>query len=222
MPDAILLDVEGTTTPIAFVRDVLFPLARARLPALLTDRADDPAVASECAAVRAVAPGQDVLAVLLGWMDADAKATPLKALQGLIWREAYASGALQGEVYPDVAPAFRRWHARGVRLFIYSSGSAEAQRLIFAHSTAGDLSPLLSGYFDTRVGPKRDSASYGAIARAIDSPPERVLFLSDVAAELDAALAAGMRVTHIVRATDGTVASPGHPSAADLSPPLGY
>ena len=221
MPDAILLDVEGTTTPIAFVRDVLFPLARARLPALLTGRADDPAVASECAAVRAVAPGQDVLAVLLGWMDADAKATPLKALQGLIWREAYASGAVQGVVYPDVAPAFRRWHARRVRLFIYSSGSVEAQRLIFAHSTAGDLSPLLSGYFDTRVGPKREPASYQAIARAIDAPPGGVLFLSDVAAELDAASAAGMLVTQIVRAADGTVASPGHPTAADFSPPLG-
>ncbi len=119
---AVLLDIEGTTTPIAFVRDVLFPFARARLPDLLRTRAGDPAVAAELAAVRDTAPGQEPLAALLGWMDADAKATPLKALQGLLWREGYESGALRGAMYPDVAPCLRRWRAHGLRLFVYSSG----------------------------------------------------------------------------------------------------
>ncbi len=219
MPDraaiqAVLLDVEGTTTPIAFVRDVLFPFARARLPDLLRTRAGDPAVAAELAAVRDAAPLQDPLAALLGWMDADAKATPLKALQGLVWREGYESGGLRGAMYPDVAPCLRQWRGQGLRLFIYSSGSTEAQRLIFGHSSEGDLSPLLDGYFDTRMGPKREAASYGAIAGSIGLPPGAILFLSDVEAELDAAAAAGLATTQLVRAADGTAASDRHPTAA--------
>lgn len=206
------MDVEGTTTPIAFVRDVLFPFARARLPALVAGRAQDPAVAAALADV----PGDYKLATLLGWMDADAKATPLKALQGLLWREGYASGALVGAMYPDVAPALRRWRQRGVRLYVYSSGSVEAQQLIFRHSAAGDLSGLLSGYFDTRAGPKREAASYAAIATAIGREAGSLLFLSDVAAELDAAAAAGLGTTQLVRAADGTVAAPGHRQAMDF------
>jgi enolase-phosphatase E1 len=211
---AVLLDIEGTTTPIAFVRDVLFPFARARLPDLLRTRAGDPAVAAELAAVRDAAPGQAPLAALLGWMDADAKATPLKALQGLLWREGYESGALRGAMYPDVAPCLRRWREHGLRLFVYSSGSAEAQRLIFGHSSDGDLSGLFEGHFDTRVGPKREAASYGAITGSIGLPPDAVLFLSDVEAELDAAAAAGLATAQLVRAADGTVASDRHAVAA--------
>lgn len=217
MPDpiqAVLLDVEGTTTPIAFVRDVLFPFARARLPELLRTRSDDPAVAAELESVRQAAPGADVLGTLLGWMDADAKQTPLKALQGLLWREGYASGALRGAMYPDVAPCLQRWQGAGLRLFIYSSGSTEAQRLIFGHSTAGDLTGLLSGYFDTRVGAKRESGSYRAIAGSIGMAPGAVLFLSDVEAELDAAEAAGFATCQLVRPEDGTVTSARHATAA--------
>lgn len=221
-PAAILLDIEGTTTPIAFVHDVLFPFARARLPALLRDRAAEPAVAAELDAIRATAPGQDPLAVLLGWMDADAKATPLKALQGLMWREGYADGTLRGELYPDVAPALRAWHAEGRRLFVYSSGSVEAQRLIFAHSTDGDLSALFEGHFDTRTGPKREAASYAAIAAAAGLAPGAMLFLSDVEAELDAAGAAGLLACQLVRARDGTVRSARHPAAADLDSVPGH
>ena len=216
-PAAIVLDIEGTTTPIAFVHDALFPFARERLPALLRDRAADPAIAAELAAIRAIAPGQDPLTVLLGWMDADVKATPLKALQGIVWREGYADGALRGELYPDVPPALHAWRAQGRRLFVYSSGSVEAQRLIFAHSTAGDLSALIEANFDTRTGPKRDAASYGAIAAAAELAPASMLFLSDVAAELDAARAAGLLTCQIVRARDGTVPSGQHPAAADFT-----
>jgi enolase-phosphatase E1 len=213
---AVVLDVEGTTTPIAFVRDVLFPFARARLPDLLRTRPDDPAVAAELDAVRQAAPGVDPLAVLLGWMDADAKQTPLKALQGLLWREGYESGALHGAMYPDVAPSLRRWHAAGLRLFVYSSGSTEAQRLIFGHSTAGDLTGLLSGYFDTRVGAKREAGSYRAIAESIGMAPGALLFLSDVEAELDAAETAGFATCQLVRTADGTAASARHPGAASF------
>ena len=216
-PAAILLDIEGTTTPIAFVRDVLFPFARARLPALLRDRGTDPAVAAELAEIDALAPGQDKLAVLLGWMDADAKATPLKALQGLLWREGYADGTLHGALYPDVAPALRAWHGAGKRLFVYSSGSVEAQRLLFRHSSSGDLSGLFDGYFDTRVGAKREAGSYAAIAATLGLPAGAILFLSDVAAELDAARSAGLSTCQVVRAEDHTLASAHHPVAADLA-----
>lgn len=211
-----MLDIEGTTTPIAFVHRTLFPFARAALPAFLRDHADDPAVRAELAAVRQAAPGQDEVATLRHWMDEDAKATPLKALQGLIWRRGYEDGTLRGEVYPDVAPALRRWKAAGLALFVYSSGSVEAQRLIFGHSTAGDLSGLFSGFFDTRTGPKREPSSYRAIASAAGLPADAILFLSDVEAELDAAAAAGLRTGQLVRAEDGTRASARHPTASDL------
>jgi enolase-phosphatase E1 len=216
-PAAILLDIEGTTTPIAFVHEVLFPFARAQLPALLRDRAADPEVAAELSAVQDAAPGQDPLAALLGWMDADVKATPLKALQGVLWREGYADGTLRGDLYPDVAPAVRGWHAEGRRLFVYSSGSVEAQRLIFAHSTSGDLSSLFEGHFDTRSGPKREAASYAAIAAETGFEPGAILFLSDVAAELDAARSAGLLTCQLVRSRDGTLACSHHPIAPDFT-----
>lgn len=211
-PAAIVIDIEGTTTPIAFVHETLFPFARARLPTLLQRRAADPAVAAELAAV----PGPDKLATLLGWMDADTKATPLKTLQGLLWRDGYADGSLEGELYRDVAPALRAWQAEGRRLFVYSSGSIDAQRQLFAHSTDGDLTPLFEGNFDTTTGPKREPASYAAIAAHIALPPATILFLSDVAAELDAARAAGLLTCQLVRERDGTVPSGYHPAASDF------
>lgn len=212
---AVLTDIEGTTTPIAFVRDTLFPYARARLPWLL-DRASDPAVAAELAEVARLAPGVPPLDALLGWMDRDAKVTPLKALQGIAWSEGYDSGELRGELYPDVAPNLRRWAASGVRLFVYSSGSAAAQRQIFGHSNAGDLAPLFAGFFDTRVGAKREAASYDRIAIGIGVPTAEILFLSDVGAELDAAAAAGLRTCQLLRPLDGAVPAAGHPTAADF------
>lgn len=214
-PAAIVTDIEGTTSRISFVHDVLFPYARARLPAFLAERGAAPEVAAALAEVAALAPGVAPLDALLGWMDADAKITPLKSLQGLIWGEGYASGALHGELYPDVAPALRRWHAAGVRLYVYSSGSVPAQKLLFGYTPEGDLTGLFSGFFDTRVGAKRETASYAAIAQAIGFPAAEVLFLSDVAAELDAAAAAGLRVCQLVRPVDGTVPAR-HTVAADF------
>jgi enolase-phosphatase E1 len=215
-PAAVLTDIEGTTTPIGVVRDVLFPYARAALPGYLETRAGEPEVAAELAEVRRMMPGQPVLDTLLHWMDSDAKVTPLKALQGMIWHEGYRSGAIRGRMYPDVAPALKRWSAGGLRLFVYSSGSVDAQRLIFRHSDAGDLTGLFSGFFDTRVGGKREPDSYGRLAIGLNLPPVEILFLSDVESELDAAAAAGMRTCQVVRAEDGTIASDRHPTAGDF------
>lgn len=216
-PVAVLTDIEGTTTAISFVHATLFPYAAARLDPFLDARADDVEVGGLLDAVRAAAPGADPRATLRAWMAADAKATPLKALQGLIWREGYAAGALRGHLWPDVAPALRLWARTGLRLAVYSSGSVEAQRLLFGHSEAGDLTPLFAGFFDTRVGAKREAASYATIAAGLHLPPAEILFLSDVAAELDAAAAAGLRTCQLVRPADGTVADPGHARAADFA-----
>ena len=202
---AVVTDIEGTTSSISFVKDVLFPYARERLADYVA--AGGPGLAE--------VPGPDRLATLRGWMDADAKETALKAIQGRIWREGYASGALKGHLYPDTAPALRRWTARGLRLYVYSSGSEEAQRLLFGHSAAGDLTGLFTGFFDTRIGAKREAASYAAIARATGLPAETILFLSDVAAELDAAAQAGFATCQLLRPDDGAV--PGaHARAVDF------
>lgn len=158
----------------------------------------------------------EAAAVLERWIDEDRKATPLKALQGMIWRRGYQAGELKGHVYPDTPVFLRRWHEAGKQLYVYSSGSVEAQKLIFGHSDAGDLTPLFSGYFDTRIGGKRDSASYSAILREIGLGGEAVLFLSDVGEELDAARKAGMKTCQLLRDANAKAAA-GHPSARDFS-----
>ena len=192
-PHTILLDIEGTTSSIAFVADTLFPYARERIPAYVAAHRE------ELAPVLGTMPPGDPVATLLGWMDADAKETALKEIQGRIWAEGYASGELKGHVYPDTPEALRRWTARGIAVGIYSSGSVAAQKLIFGHSIAGDLTPLLSRYFDTTTGPKRAAASYTAIAAALDLAPDTILFVSDMQPEIDAARAAGMRALLIAR-----------------------
>jgi enolase-phosphatase E1 len=205
---AVLMDVEGTTTPVAFVTEKLFPYARARLAAWCAAHAGHAALAA--------VPGEDKAAVLAGWMERDEKVTALKEVQGFIWAEGYGSGEILGEVYPDVAPALRRWAKAGVKLFVYSSGSVAAQKLLFGHSQAGDLSGLFGGFFDTRVGAKREAASYAAIARGANVVGGEMLFLSDVGEELDAARAAGLVTCQVVRAADGTRACGRHETAADF------
>ncbi|HMX54182.1 acireductone synthase [Plasticicumulans sp.] len=205
---AILTDIEGTTSSIAFVHEVLFPYARARLPAWLAAHAGEPEVAGQLAATRAEAglppeaPLAQVIEVLLGWIDADRKATPLKALQGRLWADGYAVGDFHGHVYADVPPCLRAWQAAGLVLAVYSSGSVQAQQQLFAHTACGDLTPLFSAYFDTRIGHKREPASYTAICAALGLAPAGVLFLSDITEELDAARSAGLATVQLVR--DGT------------------
>jgi enolase-phosphatase E1 len=217
---AILLDIEGTTTPIEFVHQVLFPYARARVHSYLEQHGDDPAVRADVALLRseyaAESPRSPDLPpwnpeTYVYWlMDRDRKSTGLKALQGRIWEDGYRAGELRGkgEVYPDVRPALERWHAAGKTIAIFSSGSIQAQRNLFANTTAGDLSRFLSGYFDTTTGPKRDANSYRTIAAALNEQPAAILFVSDVAAELDAARAAGMRTALCIREPESPIPTP--------------
>nr|A9H8G7.2 RecName: Full=Enolase-phosphatase E1; AltName: Full=2,3-diketo-5-methylthio-1-phosphopentane phosphatase [Gluconacetobacter diazotrophicus PA1 5] len=214
--DSVLLDIEGTTIPVAFVHQVLFPYARAAMPGLLAQRADDPAVRAAVADIAALAPGVPPLDQLNAWMDRDEKIGPLKALQGLAWEEGYRTGALRATLYPDVVPALRRWRAAGLRLAVYSSGSEAAQRLIYGHTTDGDVAGLFSGFYDLRIGGKRAAGSYRAILAETGWAAGRTLFLSDITAELDAAEEAGLRTCQLVRPEDGTVAGDRHPVATTL------
>jgi enolase-phosphatase E1 len=203
---AILTDIEGTTSSIAFVKDVLFPYARRALPAFLKARRNDPEVArwvdAVAAEIGAASSDACVVEVLQGWIDEDRKHTALKALQGLLWRAGYEGGEYAAHVYPDAVQALQRWHAQGVPLYVYSSGSVAAQKLFFGHSAAGNLLPLFEDHFDTEVGGKRESASYTRIAEAMGLAPEQILFLSDVVEELDAAREAGMDTVLIDRPQD--------------------
>ncbi len=217
---AYLLDIEGTTTPVDFVYKTLFPFARRALPEFLQRSLLDPAqkaalaadvqlLADEYQADRAAGrspppwDARDASAGLLPYlywlMDEDRKSRGLKSIQGRIWEQGYRSGALHGELYPDVEPALRRWRGRGARVFIFSSGSVLAQKLLFAHLPGGDLTPLLDGHFDTGVGSKREPASYARIAAQIGLRAAEILFLSDTPEELTAAYAAGLKALHVRR-----------------------
>jgi enolase-phosphatase E1 len=221
MITTILTDIEGTTSSISFVKDVLFPYARERLPAFVETHADDAQVqhwlheaAKEAGLVSA--SRQEIIELLVGWIDADRKSTALKALQGMIWKDGYATGEYRAHVYPEVAARLRAWQAEGKRLYVYSSGSVPAQRLFFAHTEAGDLTPCFSGYFDTETGPKRDAESYRRIANAIGEPPGAILFLSDIVEELDAAAAAGLQTTLLAREPGTCPAGGAHRCVADF------
>lgn len=284
----VLLDIEGTTTAIAFVYEVLFPYAAARLKATCAGRAGEPEVAEAIARLReeymaeaagdaagdAAGAGARVGQAAFGggaglpafgtgaglppfgtgaglppfgggeglpafgtgaglppfgdgapyarWLMArDRKSTGLKALQGLIWETGYTKGELRGHVFADVPPALAAWHEAGVRLRVFSSGSRRAQQLLFAHSEHGDLTPLLDGFHDTTTGPKLERSSYLAIAEAFALPPEDLLYLSDVAGELDAAAAAGYRTALLERPGNRPQRRGEHPvcnSFAELAP----
>jgi enolase-phosphatase E1 len=193
---AILTDIEGTTSSIAFVTDTLFPYARARLRDYLAAHPD---------------AAQGVPAETLErWIDEDRKEPVLKSIQGRIWRDGYARGELKGHIYPDAVDALRRWKDQGLRLFVYSSGSIEAQQLIFGHSEAGDLTPLFDGHFDLEVGSKLEPDSYAAISDRIGVEPGEMLFLSDNPREIEAAKEAGMHVQLIDRAAGDTFESIRH------------
>jgi enolase-phosphatase E1 len=218
--NAIVTDIEGTTSSIDFVHQSLFPYAKANLRMFLRAYSGNPEVGAQLHETAKLEGRQltveDAADVLERWIDEDRKATPLKALQGMIWAQGYAAGVLKGHVYPDTPVWLRRWHEQGKRLYVYSSGSVEAQQLIFGHSDAGDLTPLFSGYFDTRIGAKREEASYRAILKELALPGEQVLFLSDIGEELDAARAAGLHTCQLLRDARAKP-FPAHPQARDFS-----
>lgn len=223
---AILTDIEGTTSSIAFVKDVLFPFSLRRLPAFVAMKAGEAEVRRLLDDARSLAgrPELDeagLVGLLCEWIEKDSKATPLKALQGLIWAEGYKDGSLVGHVYADAVEGLRAWHRAGLSLNVYSSGSVAAQKLIFGHTAFGDLTPLFSRYFDTATGPKKESSSYAAIARALALPPPAILFLSDDVRELDAARRAGFRTVCLERGEPGSAAGRDHPvvrSFAEIDP----
>lgn len=221
----ILLDIEGTTTPIDFVHKTLFPYSTKFLPGYIKTHSQAPQV-RECleaakatmATERGVEPASidDTAAIagLLSWIAGDRKHGALKTLQGFVWRDGYADGSLRSVVYPDVAPCLRQWRQQGLALGIYSSGSVAAQKLLFAHTPVGDLNALFTAYFDTQVGGKRESASYAKILSELMLQGPEMAFLSDVEAELDAAKSLGVKTIQVVR--PGTLGGQCHPCALDF------
>jgi len=206
-PRAIVTDIEGTTSSISFVKEVLFPYARRALPEFVRAHGDAPEVRRwlDSVAIEIAASTCDdavIVETLQGWIDEDRKHTALKALQGMIWEAGYRNGEYRAHLYPDVAPKLRAWHADGIALYVYSSGSVAAQKLFFQYSEAGDLTALFSGHFDTGIGHKREIASYQRIADTIGLPPDGLLFLSDVVEELDAAREAGFGTVLVDRLDD--------------------
>ncbi|HEX7989877.1 MAG TPA: acireductone synthase [Stenotrophomonas sp.] len=204
---AILTDIEGTTSSISFVKEVLFPYARNALPGFVQAHGNEPqvrqwldVVATEIAA--SACQDEVIVETLQGWIDQDRKHTALKALQGMLWDVGYRNGDYTAHLYPEVADVLRGWQASGLPLYVYSSGSVPAQKLFFGFSDAGDLNSLFSGNFDTEVGGKREAPSYAHIAKAINIDPAEILFLSDVVEELDAAREAGLQTVLVDRLSD--------------------
>jgi enolase-phosphatase E1 len=216
---AIVTDIEGTTSSLSFVKEVLFPYARKHLGAYVRQHADMPEVRQALLDVAAYCGvsmnDEQCIAQLEQWIDEDRKITPLKFLQGLIWENGYLRDELAGDLYEDAATRLTRWHQEGLALYVFSSGSILAQKLLFGHTPYGDFNPLFSGYFDTTTGPKQEAESYRRIAAAIGFETNEILFLSDIAAELDAAQQAGMSTYQLVR--KGTTPCNRHFQAHDFS-----
>ena len=203
MIKAIVTDIEGTTSSLSFVKDILFPYARAQLAEYVHAHIQDEAI-QLIQADSSKEVGQDLsieqlIIQLIQWIDEDKKVTPLKSLQGLIWEAGYQKSDFKGHVYQDAVDNLQLWKSKGLSLYIYSSGSVYAQKLLFGHTEYGDLNPLFSGYFDTHIGGKRESSSYAKITEEIGLPAEQLLFLSDIKEELDAAKAVGMQTIWLTR-----------------------
>ena len=203
MIQTILTDIEGTTSSLSFVKDVLFPYSRQRMPTFIHQHARDEKVHAQLDEMRRLTGtelnDEQVVAQLLRWIDEDKKITPLKALQGMIWEAGYRARDFTGHVYEDAARNLKKWKATGLKLYVFSSGSVQAQKLIFGYSDFGDLTPLFSGYYDTTIGNKRETNAYEKIAGDIGLPANAILFLSDIKEELDAARDAGMSTMQLIR-----------------------
>ena len=222
----VLLDIEGTVAPVAFVYDVMFPFVRKHVHPFLVSNWNVPSVQDAVQLVSKdvghedpeswLATGSSIInstndiesrasvvtRAVNDLMDRDAKVTGLKQLQGLIWKDGFTSGQLVAELFSDVLPVLQQWKSSGFDLFIYSSGSVGAQKLFFGHTTQGDLLGLFSGHFDTTTGNKKEASSYTSISEQIGVVPDEVCFVSDVIAELDAAASIGMRT--VLRPAENT------------------
>src|SRR5580658_5324826 len=232
-PKVYLLDIEGTVAPVSLVTEQLFPYARTHLSDYLKQNLKRPDVQEDLKLLaeegRAeLSPDSPICGIeirnelharayLLWLMDRDRKSTALKSLQGKIWKAGFENGELKGELFPDVPEALARW-AKEAKVAIYSSGSVEAQQLLFMHTTDGDLSPLIASYFDTRTGPKSESASYRSIAIELGVEPLEVIFFSDIVRELNAAREAGCRTRLVLREGNAPVDDPeGHQAITSLA-----
>lgn len=200
---AILTDIEGTTSSISFVKEVLFPYAKQHLADYVQGHAhiqEVRKILDEVSALEAkLLTNQQAIDVLVSWIDQDKKLAPLKNLQGLIWEHGYRNQDFYGHLYSDAYTQLKAWHANGLQLYIFSSGSVYAQKLLFAHTEYGDLTSMFSGYFDTLIGMKQEPTAYAAIAKKINHHPSEILFLSDMVGELDAASASGLQTCQLIR-----------------------
>lgn len=219
MIKAIVTDIEGTTSSISFVKDVLFPYARARLADFIRAHKDEPEVRRLIDEARQIAgqglDDEQLIEQLKRWIDEDKKITPLKSLQGLIWAQGYREGDFQSHLYEDAVRNLKKWQAQGLKLYVFSSGSVQAQKLLFAHTPYGDLTRLFAGFFDTHIGAKKEPVAYRTIAQHIGLEPAEIIFLSDIQDELDAAKAVGFQTVWLVR--EGSLKSPAdHYQATDF------
>ena len=201
---AIVVDTAGTTTDLNFIEDVLFPYSAKVLPAFLAENQHNVLVENCICDVQDIAlePDADlarVTEILLQWIEEDCKATPLKTIQGLIWKQGYANGEFKGHIFPDFIEALDGYKQQGLRVYSFSSGSVDAQKLLFGNSDAGDLTDKFNGHFDTRTGNKRFKQAYCNILNTISLSPKQILFVSDVLEELKAASEAGLNVVQMVR-----------------------
>jgi enolase-phosphatase E1 len=203
MIKAIITDIEGTTSSLSFVKEVLFPYARANMADYVRVHRGEPQLdllfKAICDEVGEELGIESIIAQLIQWIDEDKKVTSLKSLQGLIWEAGYKKGDFKGHVYLDAVENLKAWKAKGLDLYIYSSGSVYAQKLLFEHTEYGDLTPLFSGYFDTNIGGKKESSSYEKIAAQLAIPSKELLFLSDIKEELVAAKVAGFQTIWLTR-----------------------
>jgi len=219
-PIFILTDIEGTTTSVSFVYDVLFPYFRENIQKVrtMTHLPEVQAIFKETIRLsletenKTIQTEDEVIDTLIRWSNEDKKITPLKDLQGILWKEAYETGLIQGHVYDDVAPALKKWKAAGIQLGVFSSGSIPAQKLIFGYSVDGDLTQYFSAYFDTTTGGKREVDTYRKIAQELNTQPSEILFLSDILEELEAAQQAGLQTIQLTR--PGTIANWNHTASS--------
>ena len=203
MIKAIITDIEGTTSSLAFVKETLFPYARKHIAEYIRTHENDPPVQQALAEIRQITGSglttEQIIQTLVQWIDEDKKITPLKSIQGLVWDNGYHQGHFKGHIYEDAVNNLKKWKTQGIRIYIYSSGSVHAQKLLFGNTQYGDLNPIFSGYFDTRIGAKTATETYQKISTSIAVDPKNCLFLSDIKQELDAAHDAGMKTIWLVR-----------------------